>query len=58
MLSKSFRGKVAVNIFWEIALILDPVPEESRGACHTVTLARTHHTMSAEGLVTLPLAHM
>ena len=43
VLSKSFRGKVAVNIFWEIALILDPVPKQARGAGHTVSLVRGSH---------------
>ena len=45
VLSECFRRQVAVNILGEIALILDPVPKEARGAGHTVTLAGgiSHH---------------
>ena len=43
VLSECFRGQIAVDILWEIALILDPVPKEARGAGHTVTLTRGSH---------------
>ena len=56
--SECFRGEVAVDILREIALVLDPVPEQARGAAHTVSLPRRSHTIPVLGLVTLPLAHM
>ena len=40
VLCKCFRGKVAVNIFREVAFIFYPIPKEARGAGHTVPLAR------------------
>ena len=59
MLSESFRGQVAVDILWEIALVLDPVPKEARGAGHTVSLPRRSHFIPVSLRIdTLPLAHM
>ena len=58
VLSKCFRGEVAVDILREIALVLDPVPEQARGTAHTVSLPRRSQTIPVQGLVTLPLAHM
>ena len=58
VLSKCFRGEVAVDILREIALVLDPVPEKARRAAHTVSLPRRSHTIPVQGLITLPLAHM